>query len=71
MRWGKRGGVWRDWEERREGKVWSVYIKINQSINQSINLLEQFYKFRHIKISVSWWHTPSIPALGRQRQVDF
>ena len=22
-------------------------------------------------MSQAWWHTPLIPALGRQRQVDF
>jgi hypothetical protein len=23
------------------------------------------------RVSGQWWHTPLIPALGRQRQVDF
>jgi hypothetical protein len=23
------------------------------------------------RLSRAWWHTPLIPALGRQRQVDF
>jgi hypothetical protein len=32
------------------------------------NQLEKFLK----KIqSQAWWHKPLIPALGRQRQVDF
>jgi hypothetical protein len=26
---------------------------------------------KKIKISQAWWHTPLIPALGRQRQADF
>jgi hypothetical protein len=28
--------------------------------------------YKDIKsLSQAWWHTPLIPALGRQRQVDF
>jgi hypothetical protein len=30
-------------------------------------------KFKHLRTFISqvWWHTPLIPALGRQRQEDF
>jgi hypothetical protein len=27
--------------------------------------------FKNIYLGWTWWHTPLIPALGRQRQVDF
>jgi hypothetical protein len=26
---------------------------------------------KNVGIDGQWWHTPLIPALGRQRQVDF
>ena len=37
----------------------------------------RFYKSLHLKdlkgwaVVGQWWHMPLIPALGRQRQVDF
>ena len=30
-----------------------------------------FFQIKIINISRVWWHTPLIPALGRQRQADF
>jgi hypothetical protein len=30
-----------------------------------------YIKKKLIKKSRAWWHTPLIPALGRQRQADF
>jgi hypothetical protein len=29
------------------------------------------YNNRKARVSQEWWHTPLIPALRRQRQVDF
>ena len=31
----------------------------------------QLFKTERLKESRAWWRTPLIPALGRQRQVDF
>ena len=28
-------------------------------------------KIRYSRIAVQWWYTPLIPALGRQRRMDF
>jgi hypothetical protein len=30
-----------------------------------------FIYFKIVTYAWQWWHTPLIPALGRQRQVDF
>jgi hypothetical protein len=32
---------------------------------------EKWDKIRRYNTSRAWWHTPLIPALGRQRQTDF
>jgi hypothetical protein len=29
------------------------------------------YPIKNVCVSRTWWHTPLIPALGRQRQADF
>jgi hypothetical protein len=38
-----------------------------------ILITEIAYKALQIRVSIArrWWHMPLIPALGRQRQVDF
>jgi hypothetical protein len=32
---------------------------------------EQEVRVREQELAGQWWHTPIIPALGRQRQEDF
>jgi hypothetical protein len=40
-----------------------------------VRIVEHFFKcfsaIRNSSVSRAWWRTPLIPALGRQRQVDF
>jgi hypothetical protein len=31
----------------------------------------KYSDFKILALSQAWWHTPLIPALGRQRQADF
>lgn len=34
-------------------------------------LFDKWLVLEMLKLSRTWWHTPLIPALRRQRQVDF
>jgi hypothetical protein len=54
---------------------WEITIQSCRfSVGNTKNVL---YLFRNLKnknkkhVAWRWWHTPLIPALGRQRQVDF
>jgi hypothetical protein len=41
------------------------------SRGRAFGVLMFFFFFKISFIAGWWWHTPLIPALGRQRQVDF
>jgi hypothetical protein len=45
-------------DEEAGNGIWSVKNKLK-------------IKKLHNNLSQAWWRTPLIPALGRQRQVDF
>jgi hypothetical protein len=53
----------------------SLYIQIIYSRLITKQMYIEWYRgnemFEKEKLSQEWWHTPLIPALGRQRQVDF
>jgi hypothetical protein len=54
--WGARGRA-----------LWVGYLHVNMRI--WVQLPKTHVKTRHI--AGQWWHMPLIPALGRQRQVNF
>jgi hypothetical protein len=45
----------------------------NKTLNTDRHFMRAFEDsvLKMATISWEWWHTPLIPALGRQRQVDF
>jgi hypothetical protein len=36
-----------------------------------LHIINKYIFFKNACVSRAWWHMPLIPALGRQRQVDF
>jgi hypothetical protein len=54
--------------------IMSYFKNLYSTILECLNKNGQFSKQippSKVKSSRAWWHTPSIPALRRQRQVDF
>jgi hypothetical protein len=43
----------------------------SSGVSEESNLIYIYNVFKEKKKSQAWWRTPLIPALGRQRQVDF
>jgi hypothetical protein len=47
-------------------------LKIIEVLNDPVEYLAvKMCKLRISEVAGSWWHTPVIPALGRQKQADF
>jgi hypothetical protein len=44
-------------------------LKVNAG--QMYKCQKMYVNIKIILMSQAWWHMPLIPALGRQRQVDF
>jgi hypothetical protein len=56
-------------KEKRKYILIYVYIHIHTYIHTFFQIY-MFLLFKNI-LAGQWWHMPLIPALGRQRQVDF
>jgi hypothetical protein len=48
--------------------IFHYFLKI---IKKSFNIKVKNVKSKDLQMAGPWWHMPIIPALGRQRQVDF
>jgi hypothetical protein len=46
-------------------------MEMGKSPGAILQTKSNYMQLKNTKISQAWWHTPLIPALGRQRQVNF
>jgi hypothetical protein len=60
-------------EISNRGKVPMTMSYAYSNISNTQVTTIEMVKRNHLKCDMSraWWHTPLIPAFGRQRQVDF
>jgi hypothetical protein len=64
---------------RKQRQAWSTELQVRvlqssrkaRAIQRNPVLKNKKKKEKEKKCRQVWWHTPLIPALGRQRQVDF